>query len=102
MRYTAADRIIIRGVDIDDMLISTQQVSQTEMWRSATVRVTIFGGDATVKQSDTSIISSNNRLKFLRFRTADAQIQVSTCTVVCTWFSRSSSSTRYVPCVRWR
>jgi hypothetical protein len=81
MGHTAAERLIITGMmNTEDVPKSTQQVRQTEMWRSSIIRVTRFASDANGKQSDTSIIRSNDRLRFLRFRN-DAQIEVSSLTI---------------------
>jgi hypothetical protein len=98
MGYANADRIIITGMNTDDVPKSTQLVRQTEMWRSSIIRVTKFASDASGKQTDTSIIKSNDRLRFLRFRNRDAQIEVSTVTIclqtVSLHCSSNSSSTK--------
>jgi hypothetical protein len=85
MGYTSKDHIIITGLSFDRLPRSLQRVSQTDMWRSATVRVTKLGGYTSVEQqSDSGTISSHNRLRFLRFCCEIAEIEVSSpdCTVL--------------------
>jgi hypothetical protein len=74
MGYTAADRILISCMNVDDLPKSTQRVSHTALWRSAIVRVTPFG--AAVVDNDNVIPRRDNRLRQLRFQTDTAEIKV--------------------------
>jgi hypothetical protein len=82
MSYTAADRIIISGLSLADKPKSTQQVGKTKLWRSATVLVTIYEAAATDEDDDhtnSSTVSGDNRLRYLRVQDEAAEITVSVC-----------------------
>jgi hypothetical protein len=78
MGYTPDYRFIITDMNFDYLPRSSQQVRQTDIWRSATVRVTAIGDAANVRQSNSSVINSIDPLTYLRFRCAGAQVQVRT------------------------
>jgi hypothetical protein len=79
--YTTDKRIIISGISVDDAPKSIQQVSQTTLWTSATVRVTTFGStgseSADDDHDDRNSITGDNRLKYLCFQDGDADLEVS-------------------------
>jgi hypothetical protein len=74
MGYAATDRIIITGVNVDYLPKSTQRVSLTEVWRSAIVRVTPFGGTGADIGNMTS--TADNSAKHLRFQNDTAEVKV--------------------------
>jgi hypothetical protein len=76
MGYTPDYRFIITGMSFDYLPRSTQQVRQTDIWRSATVRVTSIGDAASIRQSDSSVISSIDCPKYLRFCSGFGEIEV--------------------------
>jgi hypothetical protein len=80
MCYTARDRIIISGMNIDYLPKSTQRVSQTVLWRSAAVRVSVFGSCA----SDNHITNTrgDTRVSHLCFEDETAAIEVNTCIIM--------------------
>jgi hypothetical protein len=85
MSYTAADRIIISDVSLADKPKSTQQVGKTRLWRSATVRGTIYRAAATDEDDShtiSSTVSGDNRLRYLRFQDEAAEIKVSVCVYI--------------------
>jgi hypothetical protein len=86
MGYTAADRIIITGMNTDDLPTSTQRVSLTALWRSSIVRVTILRR-AHDENGECANVTGDNRLSYLRFQDEDSEVQVSahdvTLVVIC-------------------
>jgi hypothetical protein len=80
MGCTASDHIIISGMDIDYLPKSTQRVSQTALWRSAAVRVSVFRSCAT--DNHTTNAKVDNRVRHLRFEDETAEIEVNTCIIL--------------------
>eukprot|EP00953_Heterococcus_sp_UTEX-ZZ885_P026500 14303-Heterococcus_DN1.PRE.2 len=74
MGYAATDRIIITGISVDYLPKSTQRVSLTEVWRSAIVRVTPFGGTGADIGNMTS--TGDNSVKHLRLQDDTAEVKV--------------------------
>jgi hypothetical protein len=74
MGYAATNRIIITGINADYLPKSTQRVSLTEVWRSAIVRVTPFGGTGADSGNMTS--TGDNSVKHLRFQNDTAEVKV--------------------------
>ena len=72
--YTATDRILITGMSIANLPKSTQQIGQTKLWRSATVRVTPFSSTEVSNSGDRT--TGDNRLRHLRFQDETVEIKV--------------------------
>ena len=80
MGYTADDRIIISGMSYDYLPKCAQQVSNTMLWTSSIVRVTICGGPEIGLSGDfNSSVTGDNRLRYLRFQNKTDEIEVSLC-----------------------
>jgi hypothetical protein len=69
--FALVDRIIISGIDSDCLPKSTHEVINTELWRSAALRVTSI--DAV---GDGGNITGDNGLRYLRFQNETNEIEV--------------------------
>jgi hypothetical protein len=80
--YTATDRIILSGVDLDCVPKSQHRVGSTVFWRSNTVHVTT-NVDA---QTDDMKVTGDNKLRHLLFNddTADQKVYILAYIIACT------------------